>query len=113
MGDEEDEAADGEVAAVGGGNERGRYFPPPTIKDSTIEELWRYVRRLRIWSKVATGTPANQRGLQAYYSILEAGDDQSSEYCGGPVSGGARGPQRRREYRQGSRSGDPPQERVR
>ena len=107
MGDEE-EAADGEVAAVGWGNERGRYVPPPTIKDSTIEELRRYVRRLRIWSKVATGILANQRGLHAYYSTLEAGDDQSSEYCGGPVPGGARGPQRRREYRRGSRSGEPP-----
>ena len=84
MGDEEDEAADGEVAAVGGGNnERGRYVPPPTIKDSTIEELRRYVRRLRIWSKVATGIPANQRGLHAYFGFMEAGDDQTQSIVEG------------------------------
>eukprot|EP00959_Pyramimonas_sp_CCMP1952_P265821 5557996-Pyramimonas_sp.AAC.1 len=60
MGDDEDgEEVVAPVAREGAS--AGRYVPPPAIEESTIEELRKYVRRLRIWSKVATGIPTHQR----------------------------------------------------
>ena len=60
----------------GGAGGGGRYVPPPTIKDSSIEELRRYIRKVRLWDKVATSIKPELRGVHAYYALLENSDDQ-------------------------------------
>ena len=65
-----------EASDRNGGAGGGRYVPPPTIKDSSIEELRRYTRKVRLWSKVATSIKPELRGIHAYYALLENSDDQ-------------------------------------
>ena len=41
----------------------GRFVPPQTIKDSSIEEPRKYIQRVRVWAKVSSTVPPNLRGV--------------------------------------------------